>query len=175
VFTAEAVTERLIEIDEEPPLPPPEPGRTAPEAATPALAAPLAAPSGAPATAPAAASSPATPASTPPPALTNWDEEYLPANKISDNPEFPVDQIRDALVYPPLSKQAGIEGRVILDLFVDRQGIIRRVDVIAEQPPGRGFGEAAKAAFEGIICKPARANGQDVSARIRYPVSFRLR
>ncbi|MDR0669995.1 MAG: energy transducer TonB [Treponema sp.] len=104
------------------------------------------------------------------------EEEYLPAHRISDMPVFPEDQILAALVYPPVAKRAGIQGRVVLDLFIDRTGAIRRIDILLEDPSGRGFGEAARKAFQGIVCEePAKANGQDVSARIRYPVRFRLR
>ncbi|MDR2375728.1 MAG: TonB family protein [Treponema sp.] len=103
------------------------------------------------------------------------EEEYLPAHRISVLPVFPEDTILDALVYPPIAKRSGIEGRVVLDLFIDRTGLIRRIDILLEDPSGQGFGEAAREAFQGIICEPAKANGQDVSARIRYPVRFRLR
>ena len=90
-------------------------------------------------------------------------------------PVFPEDRILDALIYPSVAKRSGIQGRVVLDLFIDRLGAIRRIDILLEDPPGRGFGEAARKAFQGIVCEPAKANGQDVSARIRYPVGFKLR
>ncbi|MDR3146409.1 MAG: TonB family protein [Treponema sp.] len=110
------------------------------------------------------------------PGATGWEEEeYLPAHRISVLPVFPEDEIRAALVYPPIAKRSGIEGRVILDLFIDRTGLIRRIDLLFEEPADRGFGEAAREAFQGIVCEPAKANGQAVSSRIRYPVSFRLR
>jgi protein TonB len=115
-------------------------------------------------------------AASPAAAIPGWgEEEYLPAHRISVEPKFPVDQIRAALIYPPLARRAGVEGRVELELFVDRLGAIRRIDVLLEEPAGRGFAEAATKAFADIVCEPAQANGQDVSSRIRYPISFRLR
>ncbi|MDR0400968.1 MAG: energy transducer TonB [Treponema sp.] len=109
------------------------------------------------------------------------EEEYLPAHKISVLPEFPNAAILAALKYPPIAKRSNIEGRVILDLFIDRAGIVRQIDILREDPPNRGFGDAAAAAVRealrnpGNRCKPALANGEPVSARVRYPVSFRLR
>jgi hypothetical protein len=47
--------------------------------------------------------------------------------------------------------------------------------VLKEDPPGRGFAEAAVRAFQGLRCTPAQANGGNVSVRYRYPVSFKLR
>jgi protein TonB len=109
------------------------------------------------------------------------EEEYLPAHKISVQPEFPNAAIRDAIRYPVIAQRSRIEGRVILDLFVDRTGNVRRIDVLREDPPNRGFGKAAVEAFQEVFrdpknyCKPALANGEPVSARIRYPVSFTMR
>ncbi|MDR0641426.1 MAG: energy transducer TonB [Treponema sp.] len=116
-----------------------------------------------------------------PPISAGTEEEYLPAHKISVLPVFPDDAILGALVYPVIAKRSNIQGRVILDLFIDRTGTVRRIDILREDPPNRGFGEAAREAFREALgnpknrCKPALANGEPVSARIRYPVSFRLR
>jgi protein TonB len=119
--------------------------------------------------------------SLPPQAGAVEEEEYLPAHKISVLPEFPEAAIQNAIKYPVIAERSRIEGRVILDLFVDRTGNVRRVDVLREDPPNRGFGKAAVEAFQEVFrdprnrCKPALANGEPVSAHIRYPVSFRMR
>jgi protein TonB len=110
-----------------------------------------------------------------------FEEEYLPAHKISVNPEFPNAAILRALRYPPIARRSNIEGRVILDLFVDRTGVVRRIEILLEDPLDRGFGEAAVSAIWEALrnpenrCRPAQANGAPVSARVRYPVTFRLR
>jgi protein TonB len=116
-----------------------------------------------------------------PPQADPAEEEYLPAHKISVLPEFPNAAIQDAIRYPVIAERSKVEGRVILDLFVDRTGNVRRIDVLREDPPNRGFGKAAVEAFQEVFrnpknrCKPALANGEPVSAHIRYPVSFRIR
>ena len=101
--------------------------------------------------------------------------EYLRQDKISEIPVLPDDQIRRNTVYPPIAQRSNIEGRVILELFIDRTGNIRDVRILREDPPNRGFGEAAVNAFKGRRVTPAYANGEPVSARYRYPVSFRIR
>jgi len=78
------------------------------------------------------------------------------------------------VVYPPIALRSGIEGRVILDIFVDEEGYIQQVAILQENPKDRGFGEAAVKAFVGKKVEPATANGKAVSARYRYPVSFRI-
>lgn len=100
------------------------------------------------------------------------DGEYLPMNAISVPPVFSEKEILAALVYPPISLRAGIEGRVYLELFVDRQGVVQKVAIVRETPPNRGFGEAAAEAFRGLKGKPAELNGAPAAVRYRYPVRF---
>ena len=101
--------------------------------------------------------------------------EYLPQNKISHLPELPEAQIIRSTVYPPIAQRANVEGIVFLELFIDRQGNVRQVNVLKEDPPGYGFGEAAANAFKGIKGKPADANGVPVAVRYRRPVRFTLK
>jgi protein TonB len=108
------------------------------------------------------------------PAATSG-EDYLPMHRVSVPPQFDERLITQALVYPPIALRSGIEGRVILELFIDRTGRVQRITVLQENPQGRGFAEAAVNAFEGQRGRPAEANGVPVSVRYRYPVSFRIK
>jgi protein TonB len=103
------------------------------------------------------------------------EEVFLRPHQVSDPPKLNAADILKGLRYPPIARRSGIEGTVYLELFIDREGGIQRITVLKEDPPGRGFAEAAVQAFEGLRCVPAQANGQNVSVRYRYPVSFRLR
>ena len=100
--------------------------------------------------------------------------DYLPQHRITQVPVFPEDQIRRATIYPPIAQRSNIEGTVYLELFIDSQGNVRDVRILRETPPGRGFGEAAVNAFNGIQARPAEANGVPVAVRYRYNISFRL-
>jgi len=104
-----------------------------------------------------------------------YDEDYLPQFKVSVPPKFDEREIAAALVYPPIAQRSGLEGRVILELFVDRTGTVRQVVVLQENPADRGFGEAASKAFLGLKGVPAQANDEPVSCRYRYPVRFVLK
>jgi len=104
----------------------------------------------------------------------SWDD-YLPIHKVSEPPRFNEKDITAALMYPPIALRSAIEGRVILELFVDRNGIVQRITILREEPKDRGFGEAAVKAFTGRHGSPAYANGEPVSARYRYPVSFKIK
>jgi protein TonB len=105
----------------------------------------------------------------------SWDD-YLPAHKVSQAPKFDERDIMASLTYPPIALRSAIEGRVVLELFVDRNGLVQRVSILREEPPDRGFGDAAIRAFTGRRGVPAHAaNGEPVSSRYRYPVSFRIK
>jgi protein TonB len=103
------------------------------------------------------------------------EETYLPMHQVSVRPVFDEKLISSLLLYPPIALRSGVEGRVILDLFIDRSGFVRNIIVMREDPPDRGFGEAAVRAFTGLRCVPAQANGENVSVRCRYPVSFKIK
>ncbi|MDR1251601.1 MAG: TonB family protein [Treponema sp.] len=108
------------------------------------------------------------------PVPVNPSEEYLPIHRVSEAPKFDENEIAAAVVYPEIARRSGIEGRVILELFVDRSGQVRQIRILQETPPNRGFGEAAINAFTGRRGIPAQANGEPVATRYRYPVTFRL-
>jgi protein TonB len=96
-------------------------------------------------------------------------------HQVSTPPQFDPNALLVDLVYPPIALRAGIEGRVILELFVDRSGMVQRIEILQENPTDRGFGEAAVKLFTGRQGIPAIANGQAVAARYRYPVTFRIK
>lgn len=102
------------------------------------------------------------------------DVDYLPQNKISLAPKINADCIRNNIVYPLIASRAGVEGTVILELFIDSKGEIRRISILKEDPPDRGFGDAAVNAFKGVTAIPAESNGQAVAVRYRYPVRFKV-
>jgi protein TonB len=104
-----------------------------------------------------------------------YNEEYLPQNMVSVLPYLDEKTIRSRLVYPAIALRSGLEGIVYIELYIDREGQVRRVEIIKENPPGRGFGEAAIKAFEGLSGRPAQANGEAVAVRYRYPVRFQIR
>ena len=102
----------------------------------------------------------------------NGTVDYLPQSKIDHAPVFPLNEIKAKVVYPPLANKQGIEGLVILDLYIDSTGVIRKTVILKD--PGYGFGEAALKAMEDIKCIPAKSNGISVAVKFRYPIRFTL-
>ena len=102
-------------------------------------------------------------------------ENFLPMHLVSQLPKFSEDELKKRVIYPPIAQRSEIEGTVYLEIFVDREGAVRSVTILKEDPPDKGFGEAAAKAFLGLKGIPALANGQEVAVRYRYPVRFSLR
>jgi protein TonB len=102
--------------------------------------------------------------------------DYFPQHMISVLPQFDQKELLRRTVYPPIAQRSNIEGSVVLELFVDRDGYVRNIVVLKETPEGRGFAEAAIKAFQGYrALTPAQANGEYVAARYRRPVRFTLK
>ncbi|MDR1218098.1 MAG: energy transducer TonB [Treponema sp.] len=101
--------------------------------------------------------------------------DFLPQHKISMPPALSDDQIRRNTEYPAIALRSGVEGVVILELFIDSRGEIRRINILKEDPPDRGFAEAAVNAFRDITAVPAESNGVAVAVRYRYPVRFKIK
>jgi protein TonB len=85
--------------------------------------------------------------------------------------ELPVPVFAPTPEYPAWAREAGVTGRVLLNVLVGTDGRVRRV-VIEKEENGLG-----KAAHDGIlrwIFRPARSNGAAVATWVAVPVVFRL-
>jgi protein TonB len=100
---------------------------------------------------------------------------YLQQYMVTSIAVLPENEMRRAVVYPSIALRSGIEGTAYLDLFIDQYGNIREITILAENPPGRGFGEAAVNGLKGLKAKPAEVNGTPVAARLRYNYVFKIR
>ena len=94
-----------------------------------------------------------------------------------DEPPEPIGgfaAIGEKLVYPPIAREADIEGTIILQVFVNAKGFVEDV-VVQKNIPGTGFSEAATRAIKQVRFKPARQRDQALGVWIAIPITFRLR
>jgi TonB family protein len=82
----------------------------------------------------------------------------------------PVRQIMPA--YPDSAKTAGIEGLVYVELYVNEQGAVKKVNVLKSSNPV--FNDAALQAARGWEFTPASNEGKPVAAWIVLPFKFKL-
>lgn len=81
-----------------------------------------------------------------------------------------VQQVKAA--YPIHAREDMIEGDVVVEIVVDREG--RVVEARVTRPAGNGFDEAALAAVRGYRFSPAQREGHAVRVRMPWTVNFRL-
>jgi len=89
-----------------------------------------------------------------------------------DDPPVPLRPIKPK--YPEIAQEAGIEGTVVVQVFVDERGRVEET-VILKGIPNTGLDEAATQAIRLVRFKPARQRERAVGVWISIPVNFRLK
>jgi TonB family protein len=99
-------------------------------------------------------------------------EEFLEIYEVQELPKIRYPQnIMD--YYPPLAKEAGIEGKVVVELVIDRWGVIREKKIVKSS--GESFTQAAlRLIADAVIVAPAKQGGKPVGVRIKIPIRFNL-
>ncbi|NPA80262.1 MAG: energy transducer TonB [Thermotogae bacterium] len=111
---------------------------------------------------------------------TEFSEEDLPAPPTDtlvrevfevDEPPEPVVNVQPE--YPDIARQAGLEGKVLVEAVIDENGNV--VDARIKYSSNEIFNEAALAAMRKMKFKPAKQKGIPVKVRIIQPFIFKLR
>ncbi len=82
--------------------------------------------------------------------------------------------ITSKLEYPPIAREAGIEGNIVLQIFVNKKGFVEDV-VVVQGLPQTGMDEAATRAIKQVRFKPAKQRDQPIGVWIAIPIRFKLR
>ena len=89
-----------------------------------------------------------------------------------DDPPQPLSSIRP--VYPEIAQEAGIEGTVVVQVFVDKKGRVKDT-LVLKGIPNTGLDEAAVTAIKKTRFRPAKQRERAVGVWISIPVHFRLK
>jgi len=81
--------------------------------------------------------------------------------------------IQRNVVYPEIAQEAGIEGTVVVQAFVNEFGKVTEC-IILKGVPNTGLDEAAIAAIKKTKFKPAKQRDRNVGVYISIPVIFKL-
>ena len=104
----------------------------------------------------------------PPPPPSGPQVKFIPY----DDPPVPLTPIRPK--YPEIAQEAGIEGTVFIQAFIDKQGRVIETTII-KGIPNTGLDEAAIKAIRKTRFKPARQRERAVGVWISIPVNFKLK
>ena len=89
-----------------------------------------------------------------------------------DDPPVPMSPIRPT--YPEIAQEAGIEGVVVVQAFIDQKGRVKET-LILKGVPNTGLDEAAMEAIRRTRFKPAKQRERAVGVWISIPVNFKLK
>lgn len=78
------------------------------------------------------------------------------------------------LTYPDLLRQAGVQGRVLVQAIIDTSGRAEPPSVKIIQSPNPGFDQPAKNYVMRALFRPARVHGRAVRVLINQPVDFKI-
>ncbi len=103
--------------------------------------------------------------------------EEIPDSKqfiaVEKEPDFDLADLQKRVVYPDLARKAGIEGRVIIRVFVDKTGKPLKTEV--QMTDSDMLNKAAIDAIMKTTFTPGIQNKQPIGCWISIPVVFRLR
>lgn len=111
----------------------------------------------------------------PPPPPSEEEEEEGEVFVIVENmPELigGMAELHRHVRYPEMARRAGIEGRVVVQFIIDKEGHVRDPHVV--RSVGGGLDEAAIRAVEQVRFTPGMQRGRPVNVQYTIPVQFRL-
>ena len=104
---------------------------------------------------------------TPPSPPSGQQVKFIPYDKAP----VPLMPIRP--VYPDIAQEAGIEGQVIVQCFIDKQGKVKET-IILKGVPRTGLNESAINALRKTRFRPAEQRQKKVGVWITIPINFTL-
>ena len=103
----------------------------------------------------------------PPPPPSGPQVKFIPY----DDPPRPLFPIRP--VYPDIAQEAGIEGQVLVQCFIDKTGKVKET-IVLKGIPNTGLDEAAVDALRKTRFRPAKQRETKVGVWITIPINFKL-
>ena len=77
------------------------------------------------------------------------------------------------LVYPEIARKTGIQGTVVLSVYVSEKGFVEEI-VVEQGVPQTGMDEAAIRAVRKVRFKPAKQRDRALGVWIAIPIEFRI-
>jgi protein TonB len=74
-------------------------------------------------------------------------------------------------IYPAIAKAAGIQGRVVIEAIISKQGLVKQAQVVSGQPM---LARAALAAVSRARYQPYKLNGEPVEVETTISINFVL-
>lgn len=98
---------------------------------------------------------------------THGPSRYWPASRLDVRPQIKTHVMPEY----PAQLPSGVNGRVVLELYISPQGTLDRVRVVRAEPPGR-FEDSALKAFSAARFTPGMRKGKAVHSLLRIEVTY---
>src|SRR5882672_556655 len=105
------------------------------------------------------------------------ESTLIPGHQIFDEvvvQEHPRLLTAPSLEYPSKLRQAGVEGRVLVQLVLDTTGRVEQTSVKILRTPNAGFDRPVRNYLLRARFTPARNHGEPVRVRLNLPIDFRI-
>jgi len=103
--------------------------------------------------------------------IPGGEEEYLPMAEVMPEPVDGMAGIMKKMVYPPIAKSAGMEGRVIVMAFINERGGVDDVKII--KGLGGGCNEEVEKVLKVSKFKPGINEGKPVKVKLTMSFVFK--
>ncbi|MFC2130330.1 energy transducer TonB [Bacteroidota bacterium] len=97
-------------------------------------------------------------------------DEFIPVEK---EPYIDLAELQKKIIYPEIARRAGIEGKVLIRILVEKDGKPKRHRI--EYSDNEQLNKAAIKAVMSSVFTPAIQNDRPVTCWVTIPVTFRLR
>jgi TonB family protein len=103
-------------------------------------------------------------------------EEVIPSSDVYTPFEVPPQPIVSPKpAFPPMAQEAGVEGMVVLKVYVDKNGDVKKWEVMTVRPKGLGFEEEVFKVIPKWKFTPAIQQNKPVGAWIAVPFNFEFK
>lgn len=107
----------------------------------------------------------------------NIKEEEIPPSTafipLEKEPEFDLLELQENVIYPLEAKKAGIEGKVIVRVYINRNGKVWKTEIISSDSDI--LSQAAIDAVKKTAFTPAKLNNEPIGCWVSIPIIFKLK
>lgn len=100
------------------------------------------------------------------------DETFYVAVDMMPEPNGGIESIQRKIIYPPKARRDRVEGKVIIKVFIDEVGSVRRAEIV--KGIGSECDEAAISAVRNSRFRPGKMNGKVVKVQLTISLVFKL-
>jgi protein TonB len=102
--------------------------------------------------------------------------DFIPASSVFTPYEVaPAPIVNPSPDYPEMAKTAGVKGKVVVKVFVDKKGDVRQWEIMAAKPSGLGFEEEVLKVIQKWKFTPAIQQNNPVGVWIAIPFNFEFK